>query len=284
MKKLEMSRTWFHAQMPFNEDMFYSEKLISPVKKFKDWPKSFKEQNTALLEEEVNENGFRSDNFINDHNGKHLLFAGCSYTWGIGLGIEEVWSKKLYNLISDKNKCSGFFNLGIPGQGMITQIFYIFKYCKIYGNPDSIFFNIPDLGRFYYYNNNDDKLLYDSLYDDSEMVEILNVLAYQYYFMLEQYCLKNNIKLYSFSWCDAEDANKNFMFVLNKTIKPSVLKNFETFNNISIGETLDFVFEYIENNKGKDFLHLSRDKDHLGIAYHEYWSQFIFKKYSLLES
>ena len=277
MENLEMSKVWCQVDLPFNEDLFYSEKLISPLKKFKNWPKSLKKDNPTLLEEEVNENGFRSNSFISNHDGKHLLFAGCSYTWGTGLSIEEVWSKKLYNLISNKNKCSGFFNLGVPGQSIIHQIFYIFKYCKLYGNPDSIFFNIPDLGRFYYYDNNQ-KSFYYSSYGNNK---ILNVLSYQYYFMLEQYCLQNNIKLYSFSWCDSKNVNKNSIFGFNRTIEPFALKNFKTFYSTTIKETLSFVYDYKEKNKNMQFLEIARDSDHLGIAYHEYWSNFIFEKYQL---
>jgi hypothetical protein len=277
MKDFYMSKLWRQVDLPYDEDLFYSEKLISPVKKIKDWPKSFKENNSTILQEEINENGFRSNSFTDSHNGKHLLFAGCSYTWGTGLSIEEVWSKKLYNLISNKNKCSGFFNLGVPGQSIMDQIFYIFKYCKIYGNPNYIFFNIPDLGRFHDYDDNQ-KLFYYAAYKDDK---ILNALSYQYYFMLEEYCLKNNIELYSFSWCDSESFNKKSRFGLNKTTNSEILKKFKTFYSITIEETLSFVFDYKEKNKNMQFLELARDKDHLGIAYHEYWSNFIFEKYKL---
>jgi hypothetical protein len=277
MGNLEMSKVWRQTDLPFNEDLFYSEKLISPIKKFEDWSKDFISHNPTLLKEEINENGFRSNSFIDNHDGEHLLFAGCSYTWGTGLSVEEVWSKKLYNLISNKNKCSGFFNLGIPGQSIIHQIFYIFKYCKIYGNPDCIFFNIPDLGRFYDYDDNEE-LFYHSAYQDNK---IINVLSYQYYFMLERYCLENNIELYSFSWCDSQSFNKKSIFNIKKTINPDILRNFKTFYSTTIEKTLNFVFDYKEKNKNMKFLEIARDRDHLGVAYHEYWSNFIFEKYEL---
>lgn len=278
MEILSIPKIWDYRILPFDENMFYSEKIISPFKKFEEWPEILKNQNPTLLKEEINNDNFRSDDFTFSHEGKHFLFAGCSYTWGVGLSLEEIWAKKVYNLLTSEQKCSGFFNLGIPSQGIISQIFNIFKYCKLYGNPDAIFFNIPDLGRFYYYDN-DNEIFYNAGYFDNGMDKLLNVLSYQYYFMLEQYCLQNNIQLYSFSWVNVE--NETFWTNKKKIINPDVLKNFKTFYSTTIKEIFDFVFDYINKNKDIKFLKLSRDNDHLGIAYHEYWSNFIFEKYKL---
>jgi hypothetical protein len=278
MTDILIDKIWDYRDLPFDENMFYSEKIISSFKNFEEWPSNLKKHNPTLLKKEINKDGFRSDSFISNHDGKHFLFAGCSYTWGYGLSIEEIWAKKVYNMLSNEQKCSGFFNLGVPSQGIITQIFNIFKYCSLYGNPTAIFLNIPDLGRFYYYDK-DDKFFYNAGYYDNGMLETLNVLSYQYYFMLNQYCLQNNIQLYSFSWVNAE--NNTFWTNKNKMIDIDVLKNFKTFYHTTVQETLSFVFDYKEKNKDMQFLEIARDGDHLGIAYHEYWSNFIFEKYKI---
>jgi hypothetical protein len=278
MTNISINKVWDYRHLPFDKNIFYSEKLISPFKNFEEWPKNLQKENPTLLKKEINKDGFRSDNFISHHDGKHFLFAGCSHTWGYGLSIEEVWSKKLYNMLSNEQKCSGFFNLGVTSEGIITQVFNIFKYCSLYGNPTAIFFNIPDLGRFYYYDK-DKKNFYNAAYYDDGVIETLNLLSYQYYFMLNQYCLQNNIQLYSFSWVNSKD--NNFVANKNKIINIDVLKDFKTFYNIKEKEVLGFVFDYKEKNKNMNFLEVARDGDHLGIAYHEYWSNFIFEKYKL---
>ena len=95
--------------------------------------------------------------------------------------------------------------------------------------------------------------------------------------MLEQYCNTNNIKLYSFSWYSCEKNKPRFM--PNSTNADNVLKNFNTFYTYSTDELINFVFEYKKNNSHDKFLELARDMDHLGTAYHAFWSQFILDKF-----
>ena len=43
-------------------------------------------QNTFFGDEkEINSKNFRSNEFIKKHEGKHILFSGCSVTSGVGL-------------------------------------------------------------------------------------------------------------------------------------------------------------------------------------------------------
>jgi hypothetical protein len=275
-EQLIIDKIWHNGSLPFTKENIFNNVLISPVDKYENWDIFFKKENTALNKNEINDNGFRSDNFTTVHNGKHILFAGCSYTWGSGLKIDEVWSKITYNKISKDTKCSGFFNIGVPGTSIINQIFYIFKYCNIYGNPDIIFLNIPDLKRFYFYNRKD-KNFYDGGYHGEFIENTIERLSFEYYYMLEQYCIINGIKLYSFSWYLSEKNTRSFM--RNGRTTDSVLKNFKTFYKYSQNEAIDFIFEYKEKNKEDKFLDLSRDKDHLGTAYHAFWSQFILDKF-----
>jgi hypothetical protein len=276
-ENLIIKKAWHNASLPFKEDLLFDNIMNSPVKDYDSWTQDFKKENPSLNKDEINNHGFRSDNFKKEHEFNHILFAGCSYTWGVGLDIEEVWSKTIYNEISKNTKCSGFFNIGIPGSSIINQIFYIFKYCQIYGNPNTIFFNIPDLKRFYFYNNKD-KNFYEGGYDQGFIEKIVEVLSFQYYYILEQYCNTNNIKLYSFSWYRSE--NTKSKFISNGVDTDTVLKNFKTFYAYSTNELIDFVFDYSQNNKNDKFLELARDTNHLGTAYHAFWSHFILDKFN----
>ena len=57
-----------------------------------------------------NTESFRCDEFKKDHDGLHILFAGCSETEGIGGNVEDAWPTMLLNKMKSKN--SGFFNIG----------------------------------------------------------------------------------------------------------------------------------------------------------------------------
>lgn len=227
-----------------------------------DWDKTFKKNHEQTLKKEISSLGFRSDEFTTTHNGKHILFLGCSYTWGTGLYIDEVWSKILYNEISKKEKTSGFFNLGIPGDSIYSSITNAFKYFKNFGNPDVIFFNVQEIGRFYVYNKFKNKIHKATMSDN----EVLNILAYQHYYMLEQYCNKNNIKLISFTW-DLDN-------------KENILKKFNTFYSLSPDQVSDFVLKYSTENPLEENCLTARDRSHLGKAYHLYWSKSAYAHYT----
>ena len=51
-------------------------------------------------EYKINSHGYRCDEFTTNHKGKHVLFSGCSNTYGVGLKKEEVWAYKVYNKIN----------------------------------------------------------------------------------------------------------------------------------------------------------------------------------------
>ena len=82
--------------------------------------------------------GFRSDEFKKDHDGEHVLFAGCSETEGAGDNIENSWAGIVYNKMSETNKLSGFFNIGRSGWGWQIIIANTIEYIKAYGKPDKL--------------------------------------------------------------------------------------------------------------------------------------------------
>ena len=193
--------------------------------------------------------------------------------------MEEIWSKLLYERISSQTKCSGFFNLAVPGSSIPNQVIQIFKYCSQYGNPDTIFLNMPDKFRFYSISKKTHEVV-DSLYG-SESLELVQLLSYQYYLMLDQYCKSNNIKLYSIGWSypntffpNDKSKWKDIRYTTNK------FKLFDTYYDIDQEDLFSYVIEYKNNNKDDQYYEIARDNDHFGTAYHRYWSDFLYNLYT----
>ena len=99
-----------------------------------------------------NSNNFRCEEFKKNHKDTHILFSGCSVTYGQGLLEDEIWAKKLYNKIKQEIPVSGFFNLGVVGIGICDIVANIFKYIDNFGKPDLIFILLPPIQRRYVWN------------------------------------------------------------------------------------------------------------------------------------
>lgn len=236
----------------------------------------FKNNYKYINKNEINDLGYRSDNFIKNHNKKHIVFTGCSYTFGDGLLFNETWSKRLYDKIQLDTECSGYFNLGIPGSSLFTQISDLFKYFNNFSNPDIIFLNITDLNRMFVYNKTLDRI-FDGMYSE-ESSNVLKILAYQYYYMLNQYCISNNIKLYSFSWSFTK--HKNLIWNKSNNDNFNVIKNnFNNFYIYNIKDMAEYVLDYKKNNPSDKYSEVSRDLVHLGNAYNSFWADFMYKIY-----
>jgi hypothetical protein len=231
-------------------------------------------------EYKVNSYSYRCDEFIINHKGKHVLFSGCSNTYGIGLKKEEVWAHKVYNKINEIDGCSGYFNIALGGNNIVNSILNIFKYCKKFGNPHVIFINLPSQNRFF---NFDEKEKTYHIVENLSLTKthhIEKLTFYNYYLMLEQYCSSNNIKLFSFTWdnYDQHFLNKD----INKTYESVnvVFKNynFKTFYYINEKEMLNNLFLLKQKDSNK-FFDVARDNMHGGTGVHTYWSNFIYSKY-----
>lgn len=271
----------FNYIVPYlNKNILFSKKLISHLPNFEDWEKApfngfnnrLKSTNLNLKKNEINSLNFRSDEFIKTHKGLHIIFSGCSNTWGTGLNKEELWSYKLYNKILKENPCSGYFNLGILGSSVASQIINLFKYFKEYGNPNIVFINFPDLLRFYGYSDKA-KIFFDSFYKEQSK-QILELINFQYYFMLDQYCKSNNIKLYSFSWIESKQKTP-----MNHKIFEVPFHSFNSYYKINKQDIENYIKVYKENNPNQDFIDFARDNEHPGIGHNEYWSNFMYNIY-----
>ena len=243
-----------------------------------DTPQHDKEKNLLL---------FRCDEFKKEQNGKHVLFTGCSVTQGVGLELEEVWAHKLYTKISENEKVSGYYNLGVPATGIFFIVSNLFKYFNSYGNPDAIFINLPDMLRFYsveevgtkikkpYVHEDMVNILSNSIYHDQDWSSEQDILSYSrwvnyydYVMMLESYCKTNNIKLFIFSYDGAT----------NETFKKFELESFYDINPIYI---IDQLIEYAADNKVDEYFLTARDKMHEGHGLHEKWAEKMFEIYSM---
>ena len=230
--------------------------------------------------------GFRSDEFIKNHNGKHILFAGCSETEGCGGNLESSWPYMVYSELCKKEKISGFFNLSKAGWGHEVIISNIMSYINDYGKPDTIYILLPNMGRIYQWeDSSDDKEHYFYKYFFADTVketnrkkkpnapylirnltveEQRNVFATFTILMklFEDYCISNNIKLFWSTWDYSDAINYNNVNIFKKYIKFISQKEFITKNQ-------NFFINEIKTNKNWN---AKRDGHH-GYFHHCLWAQ-----------
>jgi hypothetical protein len=238
----------------------------------------------------INSHGFRCDEFVekDKHDGMHLLFAGCSVTWGDATKSKDLWAKKVYDKISSVHKTSGYFNIGFPGMSIIQEIFWIIKYCKAFGNPDFIFFLMPNVGRFVnvgYIGGGDSPVLGSSLMDteskdfDTNSLLLAAYLTFEAYLMLDEYCKASGITLISSTWSDHPNERINHG---NSFINPtaSLLKGkFDTFFDFMQDgvDKLEWMYEYIVKNPEATLRAI--DDIHPGSAEHAYFATRMLDRY-----
>lgn len=240
------------------------------------WGHRFKDE--SLTDLTLNSKNFRCEEFTDKHEGEHLLFSGCSTTFGVGLEEDEVWSKKIYNHIKQDKKVSGYFNLAMPGIGCLEIVANIFKYIDQFGKPDAIFISLPDIQRNYIPINNETKEILDTNINiedgltrhgrytegfDEKSLDVLKINTFHYLLFLELYCKSNNIKLYMFSW------DYNF---------PDMdLKTFWVFPK---ADFINYFKEHAEDLIQDRYAITSRDNEHVGTSYHYFWGQSLYDMYT----
>jgi hypothetical protein len=225
--------------------------------------------------------GFRSDEFIKDHDGEHILFSGCSETEGVGGNLESSWSYMTYTELSKENKLSGFFNLARYAWGYDIIIQNIMCYINEYGKPKKIFILFPNLGRFYTWDGNEkgfEDFVHRGHIPNSSVKEAqkfswkrkINAEEQRSQFIVftmtvklfEEYCKSNGIDLYWSTW-DMEDS-LNYSSI-------DIFKNFQHMPSVQ---------EFIKDS-GSDFLKEVRTRSdwqtkrdgHCGYVFHKQWSE-----------
>lgn len=227
--------------------------------------------------------GYRSDEFINSHDGEHILFAGCSETEGMGGNLDSNWAYMVYSELAKKNKLSGFFNLSRGGWGHQIIIPNIIQYIHRYGKPDKIYLLLPNISRKYEWQGNDkNKELYvhkiRSPYWSNEpevkdwfgeprlkqtleeqrddLVDFIILLK-----MFEEYCISNNIGLVWSTWSEPDAQNYKQLKVFKRFItipyKPEVIL-----------KSKSFVVD-----KDKEKIKFRKRDWHHGYLYHYMWAE-----------
>jgi hypothetical protein len=250
-------------------------------------------------EKDFNDHSYRCDNFKKKHDGLHVLFSGCSVTFGDGLEKDETWSWNVYEEIKKTSRVSGYFNLAHPGSSISANIIRLFKYFSEFGNPDILFFNMPDVERFLSvgFNNSSTSIdVGDSLLahqiglkeDSPGYVEVSKEslffgqsMTFELYSMLEAYCKAAGIRLISFSWTKARPS----IFDKDRKTTYTMLKDFETYHNLDDSYELPrYIHKYIEANlngvdiESSDVPYLiARDGDHPGIIQNKFFADTALK-------
>ena len=230
-----------------------------------------------------NNEKFRSDDFISDHNGKkHILFSGCSETEGVGSPLNTVWAKILYDKVSKDIENSGYFNLGRSGYGWQKIITSFMIYTKKYGFPDYFFILMPNIGRFYKWEIEMNHWVYMQnairnpffKLDISDEQQSINFSKEREVFLdwviswklFVEYCKSNNVKLVYSSWHTVE--NKNLQQVNHM------------FPELFLMDEDDMAKKFEEKRPGMktDTHDLRRRDGHHGILYHEYWAERFYEE------
>lgn len=220
-------------------------------------------------------NNIRTERYTNNHVGKHILFAGCSVTHGVGLSdTNKIWTNIVYETIKANETVSGFYSIAYPAHSISMQVSLIFRYIAKYGKPDIIFFNMPSTGRTF--STEDNKIYLSQIAAQHETEYPGSLLLTKYhnfesYFVLDSYCKSNGIKLISFSWSDNETLS-------DPGVTQELFKDkFDSFY-INPMSMQDFLENYLLKNAGDNEL-LANDGNHPGYGPHAYYAHTALSAY-----
>lgn len=248
------------------------------------WTKGHKEK--FGVEYNLNSEGLRSDNFKTFHDKKHILFAGCSNTFGVGTDYEKTWAYMLYQDILKNEELDGYYNVGTNGSTIIEIIFQVCKYIEKYGAPDTIFLLLPEIER------DDNFFSYPAIYTDAFISRI--------YGMLELLCDASGTNLITSSWVfdfpnmwdillnNKKSVNEEFPSKLARskirnedTMFDELYDNYKTFNHLNPSDFVNDVYQYSLNNSNDKNLYVAKDSGrHFGSAIHYAWKEHFIRRYN----
>lgn len=253
------------------------------------------------IAKDLNSNNFRSDEFTDYHNGKHILFAGCSETFGCGDELDKAWSHILYKKISDNTEVSGYYSIGLPGAGFQDIINSTLEYIKKY-SPSDIFILFPNIERFIGFSEDryiprvrrSDKVW---CFNEGWLNDILKIkLSFKFKVykdfnksdpnelfvnfvlglkLLEEICKLKNINLFYSTWAKG-DFKKKYLD-LDKNIKEYIVNNpgeLERYFSISFDNNYHAKEEL--RNTGLQF---KKPDGHYGELFHQKWSEEFYREY-----
>jgi len=230
---------------------------------------------------------FRCDDFKKEHDGLHILFAGCSETEGMGGQLEDSWGKILLQRISKSNKVDGYFSLAKAGYGWQKIITQTRVYIDKYGKPDILFVLLPNIGRLIRWSNAKNDWMYEQSYPNFELSNMNTLIdnlgegkdsapnsmspeQYRTTFidfviswrLFEDFCKASGIDLVWGTWEQIDNYNIN-------NLKDHDL--FKYFIPISIDKFEQQLRTRDLNDKLKEFDLEKRDGHH-GRLFHEFWA------------
>lgn len=241
----------------------------------------------------LNSENFRCEEFINDHEKKHVLFAGCSNTFGEGIEYEKTWAYRLYKDINSKELLSGYFNLGVPGASIFEILVNVNRYIRKYSMPNVIFLLFPEIER-------------DIRYFVKPEIALTSIVA-ELYNQLELLCIKSGTTLISSSWLnmDEESISKKYIKKYNEyidvktkdgryldvgfydfltTVDPynelRLLENYtKTFKVLNESDIDHNIYEYYLQNKDRNVFVAPDSGGHHGEGFHYAWFKYFKERY-----
>lgn len=214
----------------------------------------------------LNNYGNRCDDLTKVHDGKHILFSGCSVTTGEGMALDYVWAKVVYDKISKDEKTSGYFNISQPGGSIIGIVNQAMTYIGEFGSPDVIFLNLPTLDR-------EDRYLRQGFEDIEAVTEDATAIQifgkYEYFAKM---CKQRGIQLITFTWDD--------MAIKSKT--PDFRRDFTNFYQYDMSQMYLHMYEFEQANKDhklRKYFEYALDDSHPGIAMQDFYANFAYNIY-----
>lgn len=207
--------------------------------------------------------GYRCDEFIERGDGLHIVFSGCSTTYGSGLSYDDTWAKQVYDGLSTKYKVGPYINIARPASSLFNIISQAFKYINEFGKPDILAISFPSIFRGY--NTSEEGMIYNSHWPEwflkkaKDLRPVTNsLLPYvnDYLSMLVLFCKTNNIKLYMFTW----ESEPERMGIQTYSALKIVQENFINYGSM--------IADLYGNRKYADKSMLANDDAHLGKAFH----------------
>ena len=241
-------------------------------------------EDDGLVSYVYNDEYFRSDNFTNVHNSRHILFAGCSETEGQGGNLGDAWGKILLDKINQSQKTSGYYSIAKAGYGWQKVIAQLRVYIDRYGKPDNLFIILPNMGRSIEWSKEQSNWYarqeHPNFYSDNKMEFEENIYAgklspekYKKIFLdfviswrlFEDFCNASGIKLLWGTWSEIDNYNVG---------KLRLFKNFVSLNQEDLLQNID---RYRKDAKLIDGDIKKRDGHH-GRLFHEYWADLILQE------
>lgn len=222
----------------------------------------------------LNSHAFRSEEFITEHDGLHVLFAGCSETFGSAAKIDDIWPKMVYSYLSKKNKMSGYFNIGHPGGSMYTILNNIMLYIEKFGKPDILLLNAPNFERTYEWDSNLKQMVQLSKIVTEETKERYYKQASEnlyIYWTIERLCRMLSIKLIWSCWQSVDAFNIEIYGSFKNYISITRVKDFSDFHETNWNNYKDI----------KDAI-LRRDNQHHGTMIHRFWADMFIKQLEVM--